>query len=166
MPSRPLFFDTVTVANFALADALHLLVDRYGPSCVLTADVLDEIAAGITTGRLRLMEIENLISSGHLAETSLTAEERRTKLPLLQNLGSGEASCIACAVHRNGVVATDDRAARLHCGERGLPVTGTIGILMALCRDSVLSVDQADQILGQMIQQGFYSPVQTIGCLL
>ena len=166
MPSRPLFFDTVTVANFALADALHLLVDRYGKRCVLTAEVLGEIAAGVTAGRLRLMEIENLISSGHLGETALTAEERRTKLPLLQNLGSGEASCIACVVHRGGVVATDDRAARLHCMERSLAVTGTIGVLMALCRDSVLSMGHAGQILKQMIEQGFYSPVQTIHCLM
>jgi len=166
MPRRLLFFDTVTIANFALADALHLLVNHYGKRCVLTADVLDEIAVGITTGRLCLLEIESLVSVGHLAETALTAEERRTKLPLLQNLGSGEASCIACAVHRGGVVATDDRAARLHCTERGLPVTGTIGILLALCRDSVLSVDSADQILEKMVQQGFYSPVQTVHCLL
>jgi len=166
MHDRPFFFDTVTLANFALADAMHLLVDRYGRRAVLTPDVLSELENGIATGRSRLLTIAKLAADNHLTVASLTPEERQTRIPLLQNLGAGGASCIACAIHRGGIVVTDDRAARATCSDYRIPVTGTIGILLALVRDGTLPVSDVDTILDGMIRQGFYSPVASISCLL
>lgn len=166
MHDRPLFFDTVTLANFARADAMHLLVDRYGRRAVLTPDVLSELENGIAAGRSQLLTVEKLAADNQLATTCLTPEERQTKVPLLQSLGAGEASCIACAIHRGGIVVTDDRTARATCSDYGIPVTGTIGILLALVRDGTLPSSDVDTILAEMIRQGFYSPVASISCLL
>ena len=55
---------------------------------------------------------------------------------LLRILAPGEASCIAQAKARGGVVITDDRAARQCCHERGVVFTGTIGILTISLRPS------------------------------
>ena len=52
--------------------------------------------------------------------------------------------------------------ARNICKERAIPVTGTLGILKAAYLDGVLQIDQADYMLRQMINSGFYSPVQKI----
>ena len=43
---------------------------------------------------------------------------------------------------------------------------GTIGILRACCIDGMLSRDEADDILGAMLDAGYYAPVQRISDLL
>lgn len=166
MPERLFFFDTVSLANFALAGKMRLLVERYGQCAILTSEVLSEVENGISKGLEKLESIETLAAGRHLTLTQLTSSERQSKISLLRNLGSGEASCIACAIHRGGVVVTDDRAARAACKDFDIPVTGTIGIMLALVRAEKLSVNDADTVLLEMIRQGFYSPVNSISCLM
>ena len=166
MRDRLFFCDTVTLSNFVLAGAVDLLVSRYGRRLVLTDEVLDEVAGGIVAGYTELAMVEGVLEKGHLGRTSVTAKEWKTKLDCLRTLGSGESSCIACAFHRKGTVMTDDRAARRYCDERGIPFTGTVGILLAACRDGDLEVHQADAILARMVERGFYSPVRNIASLL
>lgn len=164
---KGLFFcDTVTVSNFFLSGSLDLLVNRYRKRLVLTDEVLDEIAGGIVAGYTELAIVEGLLEKGSLGRTALTAKERRTKLDCLRILGSGESSCLACAFHRKGTVMTDDRAARRCCEERGIPFTGTVGILLAVCRDGDIDASTADGILERMVDRGFYSPVKSIASLL
>lgn len=164
---KELFFcDTVTLSNFALADSLNLLVSRYGTRLILTSEVLDEVAGGIVAGYPELAQIERVLKNGGLGQTALTAKEWKTKLECLRTLGSGESSCIACALHRKGTVMTDDRAARKCCNERGIPFTGTVGILTAACRDGNINATMADLILRRMVDRGFYSPVRNIAALL
>jgi len=50
--------------------------------------------------------------------------------------------------------------------ERQIPVTGTIGILKALCLDKTVTAEQANAILGRMVDTGFYSPVRRISDIL
>ena len=59
-------------------------------------------------------------------------------------------------------VVTDDRAARKQCSLMKIPFTGTVGILKASILDEQLKLAQADDILGKMIDRGFYSPVRSI----
>ena len=164
---KGLFFcDTVTLSNFLLSGSLDLLVKRYGKRLVLTDEVLDEIARGIVAGYRELAMVEGWLEKGSFGRTALTAKEWKTKLDCLQTLGSGEASCIACALHRKGTVMTDDRAARRCCEKRGIPFTGTVGVLLALCRDGDIDTNRADGILERMVDRGFYSPVKSIASLL
>lgn len=163
---KGLFFcDTVTLSNFCLSNSLDLLVKRYGKRFVLTDEVLDKIAGGIVAGYAELVMVARLLEEGSLGRTALTAKEWRTKLDCLRTLGSGESSCIACAFHRKGTVMTDDRAARKCCEERRIPFTGTVGLLLAFCRDGDIDASKADAILERMVERGFYSPVKSIASL-
>lgn len=167
MPDRLyLFFDTVSLSNFALTDSISLLVQRYGSRLLVTDEVLDEIAAGIACGYTSLNEIEKLVDKKIFSHVVLDSAERQIFQQLLRPLGSGEASCIAAATYRNGIVATDDRAARATCTEREIPVTGTIGILKASCQEKLISIYEADDLLHRMEFQGFYSPVKRISDIL
>ncbi|SPD75028.1 hypothetical protein PITCH_A410009 [uncultured Desulfobacterium sp.] len=40
--------------------------------------------------------------------------------------------------------------------------TGTAGILKAALRECEITVEQADEILQKMIENGFYSPIRCI----
>ena len=158
--------DCVVISNFALARRLDLITSRYGERLVLPSEVLDEIAKGISCGHPELKDISEGVNRGALTEYSLSRKERRLFVELLRNLGSGEASCIAAARQKQAMVVTDDRMARTVCAEMDIPVTGTVGILAACCRDRIITPDEADDVLSRMIMAGFHSPVRRIRDIL
>ena len=160
------YFDTVTLSNFALSGRLDLLVDRYGRRSRVTEAVRDEVLEGVVAGYRDLMVVEEALEDGRLGSAaSLAGAERGIYGELLRFLAPGDASCIACAKIRGGVVATDDRAARDACSDRDVLVTGTIGILKACARDGALTLDAADAVLQSMIDAGYFSPVRRISDL-
>lgn len=160
------FFDSVTLSNFALAQQNELLIKRYGVDLSVTTEVRDEITNGIVAGYHLLLDIELAVSREQFTEISMMVSERKAYIDLLHYMGAGEASCIACAQFREGIVVTDDKTARAYCASHNILYTGTIGILKACCLDGSLAIEEADTILQEMIQNGFYSPVQTISDIL
>jgi predicted nucleic acid-binding protein len=105
------------------------------------------------------------VENNGIGQKTMSLKERLAYAELLGNLGSGEASCLACAQVNGGIVATDDKIARESCRDRGVAVTGTLGILLAACKDEEISFDDADAALQRMIDKGFYSPVSRISDL-
>lgn len=166
MPDRLYLFDTVTLSNFALAGSINLLIRRYGIRLLVTEEVLDEIAEGIACGYSALNEIERLVNKNTFTRVILNPSEREFFHHLLRQMDSGEASCIAGAKSRNGIVVTDDRLARSACDEREIAYTGTIGILKASCNNNLISPEEADHLVKRMEENGFYSPVKRISGIL
>lgn len=166
-PACTYYFDTVCLSNFALTDRLGILAARYGARLHITQEVLGEILDGIVAGYAALAGIETALNSGLFTlAPPLHARERGDFRRLLRNLAAGEASCIACARSRGGVVVTDDRAAREWCRVEAVTMTGTIGILKACCLSGALSPRQADALLSSMVEAGYRSPVRLISSLL
>jgi predicted nucleic acid-binding protein len=102
------------------------------------------------------------VDKGILRPVSLDKTERTTFGQLIAHLGQGESGTIAAANHRQGIVVTDDLAARRTCADMTIPVTGTIGILQAAARDRQLTLVAANDLLRKMIEAGFHSPVQRL----
>ena len=153
------FFDSVTLSNFALADCLQLLADRYRARGFVTTQVMDELARGVAAGSDPLKACLDVVDKGVLRAVSLDKAEQATFRELIIHLGEGEAGMIAAAFHRQGIAVTDDLAARQTCAEMGIRVTGTIGILQALVRDRVLTLTAANDLLRKMIAAGYHAPV-------
>ena len=156
------FFDSVTLSNFALADGLQVLTARYRGRGFVTSQVADELTRGVTAGYAPLSGGLKLVDKGILRVVSLDKAERTTFGQLSVHLGQGEAGTIAAANHRQGVVVTDDLAARRTCTDMAITVTGTIGILQAAVRDRQLTLAGANDLLHKMIDAGFYSPVRRL----
>lgn len=159
-------FDSVTISNFALVGRLDVVQTRYAHQLALTTQVIDEICRGVTSGHHNLEPILDQVNNGGFRLVAMTNKERNTFRTLSNTLGQGEASTIAAALHRGATVVTDDRAARQAARDLGLPLTGTIGILIAGVKDSTLTATFADSILGSMVAAGFYSPVKRISDVL
>lgn len=159
-----LFFDTVVLSNFAFADGgILLLKKRYQNRGMITVQVIEELKRAAFTDFEQFELLDNqLIADGSFKLISLDENEVLLYFKLLRNLGSGEASCLAAAIHRNGIVATDGRMARNSCRENHVPITGTIGILKASHQDGLIDMEVANRMLQQMIRKGFYSPVNKI----
>jgi predicted nucleic acid-binding protein len=169
MPTRKTggwFFDSVVLSNFALTDSLGVLTKRYRGRFFITSQVLDEIAMGISAGHHKLRRVLQLVDGGHAKTMQIGGKERSFYQELLGRLGEGEASTIATARSKRGIVVTDDRAARSICDDHSVPFTGTIGILKSCVKDHTMPIHDADALLSKMIIAGFYSPVRRISDIL
>lgn len=161
---RPLLlFDTVVLSNFAFANGgLSLLKEKYSNRGCITLQVMEEIQKAGFVDYDKLEKISSLIEGNCFSLIILNQIELDQYLIFLRHLGSGEASCIAAAMYRGGIVVTDDRMARNKCRENQVLVTGTIGILKAGCQEKIIDLEIANAMLEQMIAKGFYSPVKKI----
>jgi predicted nucleic acid-binding protein len=156
-------FDNCVLSNFSLSDSLDIIKRLYASSAHITDFVAAENLTGILKGHGRLKDINNAIREGWLKETALSGdEEKRLFESLAVSLGFGEASAIAVAKMRGYVFACDDRAARREAALLGVRLTGTLGILIKATKKKIISVKRADEILGRMIENGFYAPVSSL----
>ena len=77
-------------------------------------------------------------------------------------LDIGEAACLALALSRGYALMTDDLIARREARRLGVPLSGTIGALISLMDDQLLTLAEANRLLRQMIVMGYRSPLQSL----
>jgi predicted nucleic acid-binding protein len=162
-PQMPeIIFDTNVLSNFSLTGRLDLLRELYPASACCTFSVVAEINSGLRKGRSGLAPLSGIKDSGWPTLLVLTESEQKLHEVLLISLGEGESSCIAVAAHRNLIFACDDRLARKEAARLTILLTGTIGILMKAIRLDRISNSDANELLQEMVRQGFYSPIPRI----
>jgi len=150
----PVVLDTTVVSNFAFTDDLDLVCDDPDARVVTVPAVIDEIRAGNEDLDF-LAGIEEDLDV-HEGESDPDAE-------LTDSLDYGEAHALNAALVENGTLATDDLAARELADDRGVPVTGSIGLLARLVRREVLTVAEADDVLRRWIEgSDYFSPVESV----
>jgi len=148
--------DTTVLSNFAQVGRQDLLQQAF-PGLSAPRAVREELSAGERLGRVPSGDWSWL----ELVELSDTESLRAADLE--QHLQAGEAACLAVAEARDGLVLTDDSAARRLAGTLNLQVSGTIGALVRLVRREILSLPQADVLLAEMMARGYRSPVRSLG---
>ena len=160
-------FDTTALSNLSAVGRLDLLEKRYRQIALTNVEVSDELRKGLLAGYgyldSVLRQTESISPDGWLriaVPESAAEHQLRGEFDLL--LDPGEASCLSLAISRGLVFATDDLAARQLAQERDVPLTGTVGILLALVRDGSLSLAQANAILAEMIERRYRSPVDRL----
>ena len=164
-------FNTTALSNFAAVGRLDLLAERYRGQVFTTLEVSDELRRGFKAGYPYLeaawQQLETIGSAGWLRILGPeSAAEHRWRAELNELLDPGEASCLALAVSRQLTFVTDDLAARRLAKSRNVPLTGTVGILIALVRRQRLLLDEANQILVVMIQRRYRAPVDRLDDLI
>jgi len=164
-------FDTTVLSNFAAASRLELLETRYRAVAYTTVEVTDELRRGVKAGYSYLESVLRQVDSANpdgwlrvLVPKSAAEHRLRSEFDLF--LDSGEASCLALAISRGLTFVTDDLAARRLAEERGVPLTGTLGILITLVRSGTLSLAEANAMLVVMVQQRYRSPVDRLDELI
>ena len=157
---QPVILDNTVLSNLAAVDRTDLPSRLWGDRITTTKDAIAEHEAAVVSG---------LFPTGrwnHISVLTLTLEENEIVERLPAFLAAGERSCIAAAIHRQSSLVTDDLAARRVGVREGLTVTGTLGILRDCVRQQILILEEANDLLSQMIDAGYYSPVQSLDQLL
>lgn len=151
--------DNTVLSNFALVRRADLLRLALGVA-VTTPQVMEEFLAGVALGRVPETDW------AWLTVLTLSAAEEESYRAFRQHLNRGEATCLAVASHRPARFLTDDRDARAIASQRRIPISGTLGVLLRLVSLAHLTEAQADDLLQQMIVQGYRSPVESVQELL
>jgi predicted nucleic acid-binding protein len=127
---------------------------------VVPAPVLAELKMGEIAGFVPVVDWS------WIDQAQLSPSERARSEELGRRFGLGESACIAVAETRGGFLLTDDLGARRLATASGLTVTGTLGILERLIRTGNLSLNEADELLTQMIGRGYRSPVRSLRAVI
>jgi predicted nucleic acid-binding protein len=145
--------DTTVLNNFAQVRRPELL-RRAFPSLATPEVVRDELTAGERLGRVPFCDWS------WLTLVALTEVEQSRADELSRRLQAGEAACLAVAEARGGLVLTDDSAARRLAVALRLETSGTLGTLVRLVRREILTLEEGDTLLAQMVDLGYRSPVR------
>ncbi|MBN1137862.1 MAG: hypothetical protein JXM73_14835 [Anaerolineae bacterium] len=164
-------FDTTVLSNFAAVKRIDLLAARYRHVAFTTIEVIDELRRGVKAGYAYLDPILRVMDSDGPDSWlrvlgSLSITEQRLRVEFDDRLDAGEASCLAWAISKGLTLVTDDLVARRLAQERQVSLTGTLGILVALVRDRVLSLSDANSLLTDMIRRRYRSPVDSLDAFI
>ncbi|MGD8472949.1 MAG: DUF3368 domain-containing protein [Anaerolineae bacterium] len=157
----PQVIDNTVLSNFCLVDRLDILRTLFGKVYV-TYEVREEVFRGLDEGYGFMSRAAQEIGVGAYSWLELigfdTSAEEQSFRELADVLGFGEASCLALSRHRGWMVLTDDRAARRRLRREELSFTGTLGILKLAIEEALLSIEEGNDLLRQMIAAGYHSP--------
>ena len=154
--AQPVILDNTVLTNFALVGRADLVMQLWPATACTTPSVLDEYRAGAVGGLVP--------ADAWAVLTVITLTEKETVLTssFSTRLGSGERSCLAAAVCRKGLLASDDLDARRIARQQKVPLTGTLGILTLCVRWGHLSQEEANALLAEMIARGYHSPFDSL----
>ncbi len=147
--------DTTTLSNFSLINRLDILAAVIGKICT-TKKVIEEIK--VCTARNVLPGVD--LSQVEIID--LTEDDKLLFSRLNEMFGKGEASCLAVCMSHGLKILTDDMDARKFAQRMGIPVSGTIGVLVSATGKGIISRQEADDLLSEMIDKGFYSPIKRL----
>lgn len=145
--------DTTVLTNFARVGLTQVMTDLWGDQVCTTEDALREYRRGINAAGLAPLAWHQL------SILTLTPEEEDIAATRFQRLGRGERSCLAVAINRACIIATDDKPARRAAQQYGIQLMGTIGILRACVKHKLVSTTETQTVLEKMMAAGYYSPV-------
>jgi predicted nucleic acid-binding protein len=157
---RPVVLDNTVLTNLAVVDRADLVKRLWPKTACTTSAILDEYRAGAVSG---LVPADAWVD---LAVVTMSEEETALMASVSTRLAAGERSCLAVAVCRDGLLASDDLDARRIARKQNVALTGTVGILGLCVRRGCLLREEANGLLTEMIAVGYHSPVDSMDQLV
>ena len=147
--------DTTVLNNFGQIQRTDLLKSAW-PDLAAPIPVWNELELGVRRGLVPACDWS------WLKLLALTEREQVQAGEVGRSLDPGEAACIAVASSRGLLMLSDDWEARALGRSLGLEVSGSLGVLDRLVLKQILSLDEADALLAEMVRRGFRSPYRSL----
>jgi len=160
MTETLVLLDNTMLSNFSVAQQPGLAIAACpGRACTTEAALAEYLAAP---------EEERFAEHAwrDLPIIELTDGEKQTAEALPASLGAGERTCLAVAIARRSVLASDDLHARRVAARHDAKTAGTVGLLVMAIEARLVSLDQAHALLTAMIAAGYCSPMENLDALL
>ncbi|MFZ1386340.1 MAG: DUF3368 domain-containing protein [Thiolinea sp.] len=139
--------DTTNLIVLEGLEALDLVCKVF-ESVLIPQAVFNELAAGSPNIAQKLQ------ASPCIELIQLNASEQLNNLLLI--LDQGEAEAITLALEKQLPILIDERKGRLIAQQKGLVVTGFLGLLLLAIQRNALTKPEAQQLLDQAINNGFH----------
>lgn len=148
----PIVIDSTVIFNFGVIGQFELLEKLYKNQLVIPTDVKVEVVIDRIAGPIVEEKIKNQIIREYLIKYDCENEEIKDYIRLRRKFGLGESACLAIAKNSSCTVATDDmRVARKYCEDNNISLIGTLGILYKAYENGLISADDGQAILSDMI---------------
>lgn len=160
--SPPTVLDTTVLSNFASTDAMSILTASL-PRPETVPAVESEVEKGLREGYTFLQPVRDAF------EASIQVSALPSPVPesIVRPLDPGEAEAVHLASETGGTFVSDDRDARTVARERGIPVTGSIGVLARAVVAERIDLSTADDWLRTWDEEyGYHAPVETMADVL
>ena len=161
MEKEAVVADNTVLSNFALIGREDILAKLFENAFFTTEEVLEELKRGEQRNVLPKRDWQWI----RVLKIEVSQEEFLFRL-FAEMLGKGESSCLSIAISRDLKVLTDDKDARKLAQRREVPVSGTIGVLVEAVREELLSIEEGNTMLSDMIEQSYFSPFETLDELI
>lgn len=139
--------DTTSLIVLEGLEALDLVCKVF-ESVLIPQAVFNELAAGSPN------IAQKLRASACIELIRLNASEQLNNLLLI--LDQGEAEAITLALEKRLPILIDERKGRMIAQQKGLVVTGFLGLLLLAIQRNALTKPEAQQLLDQAINNGFH----------
>lgn len=159
VPANPSVLDTTVLSNFAFVDELWVVAELAG---ICTVPVVrDELENGVDSHPYLQTALDALDDGIPVAAISDGVSNREAIVR--GHLDPGEAQAFALADAHDGRLLTDDGDARSFGKSQGVPVVGSVGVLLAAVDAERIDEPTADDWLSTWIDDfGYYVPHRTI----
>jgi predicted nucleic acid-binding protein len=146
MPAGPVIANNTPLVALWVLDRLELLRDLYGEVLIPPA-VRDEFTAVETTLRRASLQQAPWIRTAAL--------EKPQRARVFTDLDQGEAEVLALAEERSArLVIIDERKGRRFAKRLGLPLTGTMGLLLLAKEEGM--VPKISPLIDEILAAGLY----------
>lgn len=167
--ASPIIFAYSVLSNFTQAQIFHVLRRLYADRAFVSKAVRREIKAGIASScnsaslrnLAKQQAINQVLQEGWVRSPNdeLSSDDEVVELRLCmeyrKRFSAGESEAMAIARTRNWVFASDDGTAKRFARERGIRVTGTLGILTKAVKSNVICSSVANKMYSQLIEEGY-----------
>lgn len=155
--------NTTVISNFAAIGQMSLL-HQVHQQIHISMQVYEEISTGLEEGYMFYSDIKQFVypfaKTGWIKMATMADDNEFDLFERLPSkLGKGEASCLSIAANRDWLFLTDDLSARKQAALMKIRFSGSLGCLMMAIEKNKCSFEKANQLLFQMIESGYHSPV-------
>ncbi|MEK6950097.1 MAG: hypothetical protein AABX13_00030 [Nanoarchaeota archaeon] len=147
--------DACSVILLAKASVLEGSSSTYN-ICIST-QVYEEVLAGKQKQFQDALLLERLAREKKIKIIEAPSASRR-RIQRDFRMGEGEASTIALGIKERAIVATDNRQGRKAARIYGLPLVGSIDIVVSLTKKGIISKEKAQEALRILREEGWFSP--------
>ncbi len=163
MTEETLFFDTDCISAFLWIDDTSIVTELYANRIAIPIQVYNELADCKGQASVLKERIDAMVQRKQAIiidmETSSKEYELFSELALIPPegemvIGRGEASCIALAKERNGILASNNfRDTQKYIDRYNLKYTTTADIILEAYNKSILTMDEAENMWRSMLEK-------------
>jgi uncharacterized protein len=142
--------DSGPLIALAKLNRLHLLLDLWGIVHVTEEVYREAVVFGQAQGALDALTIRLFWQKHNLSVTAVPVNVLSASQPAIK-LDPGEHSTFALALTlRDVLVLVDDEDARTEARRLGLPIRGTLGVLVAAHRRGLLTLPEIELLINEL----------------